>query len=212
MLLSAFTGDQNFPTGSSKLHLFFVPTRNHMGQELHVGIMAKGANPNVPITSSNVRRFAAMNGAPETLGRWTQANYEIPDGVVLKLFASKRASMQGQRLTQHMAVIYVQARSQGAMNSIGFNLIPHERSPINRAEMQGRFDILSVRELAQMGVSLNPSTLVQMDDAHVNRLFSITTLERQLQSRPAVRTTTMRNSEGETIAIQKTVTKRAVKL
>ncbi|QIG76106.1 hypothetical protein EVC24_085 [Rhizobium phage RHph_I4] len=212
MLIQAITGDQNFPNGSSKLHLFFVPTRQRMGQECHIGQLAKGANPDVPCTASNVRRFSAMNGAPETIGRWTQANYDVPEGVVLKLFGSRRNSIQGQSLQNHTAVIYLQVRSNAALTSINFSLLTHDRSPITRAELQGRFDILTGAELAQLGVGLHPQTLMSMADHKVQRLFTLSTLERQLQAKQSVRTTTIQNSEGETVAIQKAVTRRAVKL
>lgn len=212
MLIQATTGDQNFATGSTKLHLFFVPTRRHMGQELHIGRLAQGANPEVPCTSSNKRVFPAMNGAPNTLGLWTQANYEVPEGVVLKVFGSKRTSIQGQRLNNHTATIYIQVRSGAALSSIGFQLLPHDRSPITRAELQGRFDILTVAELAQLGVGLNPQVLASMSNAAVGRIFSLSTLERQTQARQVEKTTTIRNSDGETVAIKRAVTRRAVKL
>lgn len=212
MLIQATTGAQNFPTGSTKLHVFFVPTRLRMGQELHIGQMAKGMNPDVPVTSANVQRFPAMNGAPETLGTWTQAQYNIPEGVVLKVFGSKRISTQGQALPTRTACIYVQVRSGAPLTSIGFNLIEHDRSPVSRAEMQGRFDILTMAELAQLGVTMRADIMGQISDVAVNRIFNLSILERQTQARHEVKTSTLKNSEGETVAIQRSVVRRAVKL
>ncbi|AHC30468.1 hypothetical protein CC53_gp051 [Rhizobium phage vB_RleS_L338C] len=212
MLISAITGDQNFPNGSAKLHLFFVPTRQRMGQEVHIGQLARGVNPDVPCSATNIRRFNAMNGAPETLGKWTQANYDVPEGVVLKLFGTRRTSIQGQNIGSASAVIYVQARSNAALTSIDFSLIPNDRSPITRAELQGRFDILTGAELAQLGVSMNQQTLMSMSERNVSRVFALRTLERQLQAKQTVRTTTVNNSDGEAVVIQKQVARRAVKL
>lgn len=212
MLLQAHTGSQNFPDGSSKLHLFFVPTRRHAGQEQHIGFLAKGANPDVRVTATNIMRMPAQNGAPTTLGEWTSANYDVPEGVVLKLFGMKRVLHRGQHINTIMASMFICMRSGAALNSIDFALVDNPRSPIQRATIQGRFDILDIRQAAQLGISISPQTMNQLAPNTVARLFTVRELERQIVAKQEAQVRTIRNSEGQSVAVSKAVVRRAVKL
>lgn len=212
MLIQTITGSQNFPEGSTKLHVFFVPTRQRMGQEIHIGQLARGANPDVPASASNVQRFAAWSGASATLGEWTRANYDIPEGVVLKVYGSKRQSLQGQNMGEARAAVYLQMRSGAALNRIAFSMLQNPKSPIASATIEGRFDILNMQQLAQLGVGLNVTTLALLNERQVERLFSFSVLDRPTEARREVKTTTVKNSEGQSVVIQKATAKRAVKL
>jgi hypothetical protein len=212
MLISAITGSQNFPTGSTKLHIFFVPTRLHMGQEIHIGQLARRMNPDVPASASGTVRFSAYSGGPTTLGEWTQANYEIPEGVVLKVFGMKKATMQGQSLGSYTANVFIQLRSGAALNRLSFNLLTHDRSPISAANIEGRFDILSPAEMAQLGIGMSPQLFQTLEQAKFERLFRVSVLDRPTVSRPNVKATTMKNADGQSVTVQKASSKRAVRL
>lgn len=212
MLLQAHTGSQNLPEGMTKLHLFFVPTRRHAGQEAHISALTRGINPEVRVTATNKVSMPAVSGAPLTLGEWHSANYEVPEGVVFKVFGTKRQNYRGQQLTTHTASMYIQMRPTAALNSIDFSILEHARSPIQRATIQGRFDILEIPQAAQLGISLQPQFLGQLRPDKVARLFTIRELERQIEAQVTQRTVTVRNSDGDAVVLQKTVARRAVKL
>lgn len=212
MLMQITTGEENFPTGGSKCHVFFVPTRQRMGREAHIGQMARGFNPDVPVAQTNQRWFAAMTGYPETLGRWCTANYDVPEGVVLKVFGSKRQMVGRQALPVRTGVVYLQLRSGAAFQRIAFQTLQDSKGALREAMIEGRFDILTPRELGQMGVSMSTQVLSQMSEDAVNRLFNITVLSGATEAKVQVRQSQIKNADGEVVAVQRAVRRRAVDL
>lgn len=212
MLISAVCGSENFPNGSCKYHLFFVPTRQRMGKEAHISQLAKGLNPDVPVSQTQVRKFAAMTGYPETLGYWIQSMYDVPEGVVLKVFGTKRETVQRQQLPARTAAIYIQLRSSAPLQRISGATLRDPKGQLQSATFEGRFDILTLREMAALGIGVNTMTMNQIAPGAVQRLFEITTLDRALQERTVVKQTIIRNAEGETVSVAKATTRRAVKL
>lgn len=212
MLMQITTGEENFPTGTSKCHAFFVPTRARMGKEMHIGQMAKGVNPDVPMPSTNVRWFNAMPGYPEGLGRWCQANYDVPEGVVLKIFGTKRQKVQNQNLPTISATIYLQMRSGAAFQRLAFQTLGDAKGSLREAMIEGRFDILTPREVGALGISMDMNTMALMADSKVNRLFHQTVLDRATEAKTTVKQTQVKNSDGVVVNVPKVTKKRAVNL
>jgi hypothetical protein len=212
MLMQLTTGEENFPTGSSKCHAFFVPTRTRMGKEMHIAQMAKGVNPDVPVSATNVRWFNAMPGYPEGLGRWCQSNYDVPEGVVLKVFGTKTQKFQNQRLSPVRGAIYIQLRSGAAFQRLAFQTMQDPKGSLREAMIEGRFDILTPQEIGQLGISMDMTTMELLNQTKVDRLFHVSVLDKATQSKTLVKSKQVVNSDGKTVTVAKTSQRRAVNL
>jgi len=208
MLISATTGQENFPEATSKFHVFFVPTRERMGKEVPLGMMAKGANPDVPVTISGAQYIPAMTNYPETLGKWTNARYDVPEGVVLKIFAHRK----GRMVPTDTAAIYIQLRSGAALRRLSCDTLRHAKGARDAVHYEGRFDVLTLQQMAQLGISLNPQMMGLLDPRKQAAMFRETVLDRETAGRVSVRTRQVKNSEGKTVAVSRPTTARAVRL
>lgn len=212
-------GNENFPTGVCKYHPFFIPTRAFAGQEMHLMEYARSphAAENAPMRVLNQQRVPALSGFREETGFWSTASVDLPEGMVLKLFGMKQPKGNGRFYPKTMAYLYVQIRANAALRRVvastlgssGLSLQP-ARSFLNYIE--GRFDILSVRDLAGLGVSVLPNTMRMMSAQNVQALFTDQVLQPELQGRTVVRQTSVVNSSGSRVAVQKVKTTRRVRL
>lgn len=218
-IISLQFGNENFPTGMCKYHPFFVPTRAFTGQEAHIMEYARSvhAADNAPMRVLNQQRIPALAGFREDTGFWSTTSLELPDGMVLKLFGMKQQKGNGRFYPKSMAHLFVQIRSGAALRRVvastlgssGLSL-PPARGQLSYIE--GRFDILSARDLAGLGVSVLPNTLKMMSAQNVQSLFTEQVLQPELQGRTVVHQASVVNSSGSRVAVQKVKHTRRVRL
>lgn len=215
MLLQTTIGHENWQTGSTKAHLFVCPTtqfRLPTGQEVHLWMLAKSGGPGSPRITSVGAPVTSPAGAglkPEIVGKWTSSVYEVPDDVLLK-YMVYRSTPQGART----ASIPLRTRSEAALRRIAIQTIPNPRATASHLYVEGRFDILSVEDMVALGYRPPAHYLPTFRREVWGRLPFISVGEISPEIHAAVRvvTKTVRNSEGETVAIPEARRGRALDL
>lgn len=208
MMLRCTTGFENYQNGSSKTYLFHVPCTRFPGKELNIGIHAKSA--------TNVRKIGLPNkyvpvpGLRPEMGQFTDTNYEVEDGTILKIFTTRSGGFGSMRV---QGSIFIRCRSSGPLMRIGAILTGAERSLINRAWTEGRFDFVPVDEAERFGVPPVPMHFRgSFDESMVRRAFEIIEVEPELQPVQQPQVVVVENSKGEEVQVPRRGRRRALDL
>lgn len=208
MLLYAMMGMENLPDASAKSHVFVVPTARlpFGGKETHLGIAAKQRNG---ISATGVQTLPAAPGLRDETGRWTQGNYTIPEGTLLKIFGQRSGAFGQMRVSASM---FIQLREDAAFQSVATRLSGHQKAAFTTAPVQGRFDILTVEQARALGAEVPPVFEGQFNELLVSRVFQLTVMEGERATAPVTTAKTISNSHGEEVVVQTTRKARALDL
>lgn len=197
MLLQTILGNENFPTGSSKVHIFFIPTNELPGREIHIGSAARGQ------TSARIRlhgqsqKLPAAPGCRRELGEWTSATFDVPEGVVFKVYA-QRNSAGGHR---EQALVYIQMRENAAHRRLLVRTTGWDRGQYASVPIEGRFDILDASDRRRLGIGIAPAFERFAEPSVVTTLVVEETLGQAISGRPVVEETVIENAEGQAVRI-----------
>lgn len=197
MLIATCTGSENFETGSAKSHLFLVPDRPG-DKEVHIGVAAKNGKGNVRTIGAGGRVGASRTIRQEIAGTWSNTNYDVPEGRVLKLFGTRSGGWGSVRV---QANLLLRLRATAPLYRVGAILTGHPSATYNRAVTEGRFDILGLDEALALGVPIPTTFRHSFEDVMTRRMFEIVQVERESAAAPQVVTTVVENSQGEQVAV-----------
>jgi hypothetical protein len=162
-----------------------------------------------------MQKIAVVAGSMVDFGTWWQSVYEVPDGLILKVFGQRtmRASSYGARggnLTQTGALL-IKTRADAALRSIQCQTTGNTRATFSDVRIEGRFDVLSLRDAVQQGVIINMSYAKQFV-AHqdIAALFRETLMDAEIAAPAQAATVTVRNDEGNEVQITTRKRRRAI--
>jgi hypothetical protein len=208
MLIQCTTGFENFPNSSAKAHVFVVPTARMLGKEMHIAVACKGVYPGLRKVGVETKQPAA-HGLRRELGEWTTASYEVPNGMLLKIFGTRSGGWGGMRV---MANQIIRPRADAALRRISVILTGHERASLARASIEGRFDLVPLAEALLSGVAVPPSFRPSFDETMQQRAFEYHEIEPELRSIPTTQTRVVTNAAGEDREVSTSVRRRALDL
>lgn len=197
MMLRLITGEEKFPVGQSKFHVFFVPTNQFPGAEKHVGILTRENHSHVRLVGYPERMPAAPGMAAEHVGKWTRSNLDIDSGVVLKVFGMRR--MSGSQ--QQMASQYIQLREGAALRRITMATCRWPKGQFNDVEIEGKFDLLTITEATHLGAKTVPTYARFHNPAMVRVLFRESQLAPETVSREIRHVEQVVNSDGAVVPV-----------
>lgn len=209
MLIETLTGHENFPGMSSKAHLFAVPSRAFPGTglgEQHLFACAKSGAFGIR-TQRQGGSIAAAEGASNSLGFFMQTSFEVPEGIILKVFAQRKTQAMPRPST---ASVYIRLRQDAALHRIEIPLTAYHKATLRNAYVEGRFDILRVAEAEELGVKTNPLALKFFNPPLVRSLMVDNVLSPELRAPVLVRTTTVINSAGQEVKVADSKRKRLI--
>lgn len=207
MLISTTCGFENFETGSAKSYVFVVPTTEFKLKEAHIGIVAKSGGP-VRLAGSP-EHYPAAPGMRDETGRWTRANYEVPEGLVLKVFMQRNGHFGSMRV---MASQLLRMRNNAAYRKVGTILTGNPHAQFSRVWIEGRFDLLSVADAEQYGVLIPPHFRTGFQPVMQRRGFEYVVTDPELAPVPVKLTVAVHNSAGERVEIPTVRRNRALDL
>jgi hypothetical protein len=175
---------------------------------MHIGLAAKGVYPALRKVGMETRAPAGP-GMRRELGEWVTASYEVPEGMILKVFASRSGGWGGMRV---MANQFIRARSDAALRRISVVLTGSEKASFARANIEGRFDVISLAEAMTQGVLVPPSFRPSFDEGMQRRAFEYHTLDAEVRSAAVQETRRVINKEGQQVEIQTSTRRRALDL
>lgn len=207
MMLLATTGHENFQTGSAKSYLFVTPTRATPGKEMHIGIASR-AGGGIRQVGSPQSVPAAPGMRPE-MGKWTTCNYNIPEGTLLKLFASRSGGFGSMRI---QASLFLLARDHAAFRRVSTILTGHPKATFSRVQVEGRFDIITVDEAIRLGANVPAHFRGTFDESMTRRAFEIVEVDREIAAAPVQHVEVVENSQGEEVEVVRRRRGRALDL
>jgi hypothetical protein len=142
-------GMENVDGALSKVHVFVVNTRRRSGEDSEEHVMKARRELGVFKTGIIGQADAVRECvSPEINGKWTQANFSVEHGALLKIFANVKA--------RHNAVpvahsVYVRADDNADLIRLRIRLSGHSRCTHSHVQMLGRFVILTLEEAVRLG-------------------------------------------------------------
>lgn len=205
MLIQTTIGTENWDIGGSKVYLFVCPTSRHplTGKEMHLFDVAKQRSSNARMPTISAVGNPAVTPAglgmkPEIAGKWTDAVYDVPDSVLLKLMVQRSQNGNAKSIN-----VLFSMREGAALRRIRIPTIVNRRSTRQTVTIEGRFDVLSLQEAALVGYAppapFVPSFLPSRWSAIPG--FQVIEVSPENVARPVVRTTVVENSAGEAVSV-----------
>jgi len=151
----------------------------------------------------------AAPGMREELGKWTNGNYQVAEGQVLKAFGWKKPKGVSQATQGH---IYLQARENAALRRIMFNTMAWNRGQFSTVFVEGRFDILTTDQLRALAVNFMANATHLIEDPSHLRVFRIHEVSPEIVPVVEVVTHNVVNSAGEQVAVAAPRRRRGMQL
>lgn len=195
--IRTITGSTNtFARGSSKSFIYVTPAIGSPAEgrrEATLGSLAMNGVLGVTrLTSSKDLSVAGYTEAQG--GAMVTAQYHLPEGLVLKVFASISRPNQ----FPDMAAIFLRVRATAALNRVMITQTRAEDVLHNGGLVEGRFDILTGEQIA----AVLPNARVS-SDSEVARLFAVSQLSPALTEKKTVAT-----ADGGTVEVEEVTRSR----
>lgn len=213
MLLQTVIGNENWPSGQTKLHLFVCPTRQWNlidGKEAHLWMLPRRQGDGVPVISQvgSPRIISAGLGLkPEIVGKWTTAVFDMPENVLLKAHLTRSAGGNNRQVS-----ILMRTRNAAPLNQIVVSTIPNPKSAMDRLVIEGRFDIIDVPEAAQLGYQAPRMFLPTFQRSRWAQMNCLTIIEKAPETAQVARLIRkeVTSEGGETVTVVTAHRKRAL--
>lgn len=211
MLIRTVTGSESFREGSSKFFIF-APSQHSLtlSKEMFLGEAAK--LPNKPISNLAFNQFNA--GHLPDMGKIFDCQYEVPDGLILKLFGMKTANGQGISTggARRNANIYIRTRMGAAVQRINFIRVGAEFANQGDMMVEGAFDIIGWQDALRSGVDVDRKYLSSFNEDRRPGVFDVTTIRGEVVTQQVSREERVQDAEGQTKVVRTVEARRAIDL
>lgn len=187
---------------------FVCGTSRFPGPETFLGVAAREGKHGVSAQGQRTV-IPAVHGGIKELGEWTNASYNVPERMVLKIFGQKK-TQEVSRPT--MASMFVQVRETGPLNRVLFRTLGWARAAFQSVLVEGRFDIISADEARALGVGIPAQYAHYATDEYVRRLFTVEQIAAETHARAEVAPRVIENSQGQEVEIATTRRRRGISL
>lgn len=213
IMLEAMFGEETFDTGHAKVQLFAVPSAiyNKFDREFFIDQAARDSKTSVRRISmegpfsSRSDQYAFR----DDVGQWRRAIYELPEGMLIKVYAHKTPPFGGRVIK---TTFILRMRANAAYRQLDVALTGHQKARFTTAVLKGRFDILPLAEAKRRGYSPNPAFEQMFNEAEMNRIVSVSEIEPEIEAEARVRDRTLKRSDGKTLTVQTVKTRRTIQL
>ncbi|KRW94259.1 hypothetical protein [Paracoccus sp. MKU1] len=218
MLIQVTTGSESFKTGASKYHVFVVPsTRYNLPdrKEQHIGIVQRLNLPSIPVRQVSAERSPAAAGSMVDLGSWTKTTFEVPDGLILKVWGQRTlsgAAIGADRGVTGIGAMLIQTRASAALRRITCLRVPDRQASVTTVTLEGRFDVLTLRDAAEQGAALPMDRIGQFTSPAARQIFAVHQIDGELSARPVATVETVKGERGEAVQVQTVKMRRAIDL
>lgn len=215
MLLQVTTGNEAFRAGSCKYHAFIVKTQRHPmpppHSEVHINIATtKGLFGTRRVSGTRIPSASGM----VDMGAWVQGVYDLPDGMVIKLWGHRSLSGRAVGASQQsnaIGALLLRIRSGAALRRVTCNTVPDSLSNNVPVRLEGRFDFVSLAEAGRLGVPLTVDLTKQLASPMTRNLFQMEVLDAETET-AAVQTTQVVQTDGERVVVPVAKRPRAINL
>lgn len=213
-IIRAITGSETFSTGSSKVIVtLHATTRFPLPPAIKskfIGECAKNGN-HVSTGQRSIYLPASNNGVREQ-GNFWDGTFNVPEGLILRVWANRRERSAGGRLTEDTGVVFLRSRDEGPLQRLQLNRIDHPQSTNAAVIIEGRFDIISLREVAAAGGQIDARDLAWAKPERVGAVLTKHDVAPARRAAAKVKIETVTGQDGETTNVVTSRTKRATNL
>lgn len=161
-LISVKSGKANMQTASSECYVFYTPRPATEGEQRVETFIGKAAREFRGYPNSVIREHGSavvvpsLSDMPQEIGGlFATANYQLQEGVILKLYAKKRVGWNG---TMRHVVVFLRAREHAAHRCLKFRPVACNQLSMEWLGVQGRFDIITLKEAEAFGARVIGAT------------------------------------------------------
>lgn len=217
-MLRCITGSETFREGSASLLVSLMHTpdkplegkRDYApGKGMFISKAAKAGLHSRELARP-IYLPAANNGVSE-LGSFWDGNFEVEDGVILKVYARRRVQF-GSRPMIEQGVVFIQVRAQAPLNRLILNRIPSDHSTRAPVIIEGRFDILTLREAGAAKVALTPDDLSLSKPDKVRAVMDHVEVSPAIKPKGRVKVERVIDHSGAAVTVTTTRTRRPIDL
>lgn len=196
MLIETCTGNENFERSSAKAFVLHQPSRDFPApMTRHLFVLGK--EQDATVTNVSTRFVEAAPGLIEDFGKWALTRFEVPEGMILKLYGQRKMGGVSGPGRHSGAAILVRLRHDAALRRICMSLTGDSRAHFTSiSPLVGRFDILTGTQAYTFGVNVDRFRS-QMSEANVESVFTMETLEAEQAPPVEEQTVTVQNAPGE---------------
>ena len=198
LLLKATTGQEIYQNASAKAYAFLMPSNAFRGngKELNMTLACKAG---IGVTLLQTEGFLPpFPNAVKDAGGWVTNVYQLPEGAVVKIFGTRSGTFGQSKITGNLIAVM---REGAAYRRVSVILTGSQRSTISRANIEGRFDIVSPVEAVSLGVMIPGQFASAYEPHYTRRAFEITEIEPERTQRPAVEIRQVVASSGEQVPV-----------
>ncbi len=196
MLIETCTGNENFTHSSAKVFVLHQPSDAFpAANTAHLFVLGK--EQDATVTNVSTRFVEAAPGLIEDFGKWALSRFEIPEGMILKVYGQRKMGGVSGPGRHSGAAMLIRLRSDAALRMICMSLTGDSRAHFSSIHpVVGKFDVLSVAQAHALGVSVDRMRS-QLSVANVEAVFALETLEEELAPSIEEQTVAVQNAPGE---------------
>lgn len=127
-------------------------------------------------------------------GGWTESTYDIPEGSILRLYATRPLNR-----VQRSASTFLKVRGGAAYRTITMPTTGHPQCNVREVSIQGNFDLLPFAEAIDQGVKIDRLQAAFFLPSSLEQLCTMTVNERARSLEPVVVREEIVNTEGEKV-------------
>lgn len=164
-LIRIVTGSETFQSGSSGLLAQVVKcngVQTPNGKPMFISDAAKGATAGITQPTRSTFLPASRVGMSE-MGNWFDGQFDVPEGVIIRLFGRRQdrsqAALRAGNGAAKRGVVYIRLREGAALRRLTLNTIDDNMTSNIPVVVEGRYDILSLREAGAAGVAITTEDL-----------------------------------------------------
>lgn len=157
MLIEVISGHETFSGGfDTRVGVFY----RNQADETALPIHDVARHPNGGVSQIGTPTFMLACEANRNHGSWTIARYAVRDDSFTTVLISKK--LPGDFI-RHNKQLMLYCRAGAALRRITLPFSGHEHASLSSGHIEGRFDILTLRMIAEMGIKVTDNVLPQFD-------------------------------------------------
>lgn len=208
-LIRCITGSESFSSGSASLIVTALKTTQFAFPDDGLFISEAVKQGRYIASTSRAIYLPASNNGVSEQGCYWDGSFMVPDGIILRIFAKRRERIGG-RAIEHSGVVFIRAREDAALNRLTLQRIDHHQSTGADVLIEGRFDILSLRDVGAAGGSIKNADLALSRRDRVSAVLTAQVIQAARTERGRVKVERMTDHEGAVTNVMTTRNKRAI--
>lgn len=205
MLIQTVMGRETFPTGTTKIGLFW---RQH-GCDKEAPIIQVSRDPKGGVRQISFNKTLA-NGRSDINGFWMSSTYDIPEYSYLKVWIQTRRGTA--MFAYRVCSLLLRPRDNAAFNRVRIPFTAHDKAVLSCGYIEGRMDLIFPDRFEEFGVEVEEQYIDQYHPENSLELVTVEVVEREVSPLIIPKMRTIKTASGKKLRIPKVRRIRNIKL